>query len=43
VSQSYDVIIAGAGPAGIFTALELVKHKKWFENINPGKRAKHTR
>lgn len=23
--QSYDVIIVGAGPAGIFTALELVK------------------
>jgi uncharacterized FAD-dependent dehydrogenase len=28
VHQPYDVIIAGAGPAGIFTALELVKHKK---------------
>jgi len=25
VSYSYDVIIIGAGPAGIFTALELVK------------------
>ena len=26
--MTYDVIIAGAGPAGIFTALELVKNKQ---------------
>ena len=26
MNQSYDVIIIGSGPAGIFAALELVKH-----------------
>lgn len=26
MSERYDVIIVGAGPAGIFTALELIKH-----------------
>lgn len=25
--MKYDVIIVGAGPAGIFTALELIKNK----------------
>ena len=25
--MKYDVIIVGAGPAGIFTALEVIRHK----------------
>ena len=25
--MKYDVIIIGAGPAGIFTALEVIRHK----------------
>ena len=25
--NKYDVIIIGAGPAGIFTALEVIRHK----------------
>ena len=26
MNKTYDAVIIGAGPAGIFTALELMKH-----------------
>ena len=37
--RKYDVIIVGAGPAGIFTALEMIKRGSKKENTDGGKKA----
>lgn len=34
----YDVVIVGAGPAGLFCAYELTQKKSKFKNINVRKR-----
>ena len=42
--NNYDLIIVGAGPAGIFTAVELLRHGSkrrccWWKKASPWKSA----
>ena len=42
--EKYDLIIVGAGPAGIFTAVELLSHgsKKKMLLVEKGRSEEHT-